>query len=518
MATGNRTLKLSILADVDELKKSLKTGEVEVKGFSDKISDFGKKAGLVFAAAAAAAGAYATKLAVDGVQSALADEQAQLRLADALRTATGATDAQIKATEDYISQTSVAVGIADDELRPAFQRLSIATGNVTKSQDLLNLAIDVSKGTGKDLGQVTEALSKAYGGQSTQLVKLGIGITAAEAKTLDFRGETEKLSDLYGGAASRNAETFQGRIDRLKIGFQEAQEAVGFALLPVIEKLIGYVFQYGVPIINKFKDAFDTIKEAIERNKDEFEAFGKLLRDVVFPIVKNVFGFLLDVGAKAASAIIDAFGTIAGAITPVLNFIIAGINKVIDGLNLVKVGSDIRKISPIGSTGAISSGGGAGTTAGGAGGGFIGGGGVGGGAGGGAGAGSKLSSIGSIEALNSAFEAVTKGFAELDFKLSTNQITTKAALSEFTRLSNEFDRLVSIQQGVSDMAIPSVVSPSAEFLVPFAGTEASLPRPTVINNVYVSGAVVDPEGLNRVLTDIQTQSTARGTVTTPFKL
>ena len=103
--TGSRTLKLSILADVDELKKSLNTGANEVQGFGDKVADFGKKAGLVFAAAAAAAGAYATKLAVDGVKAAMEDEAAQLRLASALKSATGATDAQIKATEDYITKT-----------------------------------------------------------------------------------------------------------------------------------------------------------------------------------------------------------------------------------------------------------------------------------------------------------------------------------------------------------------------------------------------------------------------------
>ena len=36
-------------------------------------------------------------------------------------------------------------------------------------------------------------------------------------------------------------------------------------------------------------------------------------------------------------------------------------------------------------------------------------------------------------------------------------------------------------------------------------------------NIYVSGAVVDPEGLNRTLQDYTTQSNARGTtVYTPF--
>jgi hypothetical protein len=346
MATGNRTLKLSILADVDELKKSLKQGEVEVQGFGDKVSDFGKKAAAAFAIAAAAAAAYATKLAVDGVKAAIEDEAAQLRLASALKSATGATDAQIQATEDYISKTSLAIGIADDELRPAFQRLATATGDVTKSQQLLNLALDISKGTGKDLGAVTEALSKSFNGQDTQLVRLGIGLNATQAKTMSFKDQVELLSNLYGGAAQRNAETFQGRIDRLKVLFDETKESIGQALLPVIERLIGYIFQYGTPIVDKFKSAWNTIQDAIERNRQNFNEFAQLLREVVFPIVSKIFGFLIDVGAKAAAAIVSAFGTIVGAITPVLNFVIDAINKVIDGINLVKK-DDIQKLSPI---------------------------------------------------------------------------------------------------------------------------------------------------------------------------
>lgn len=498
MATGNRTLKLSILADVDELKKSLKTGETEVQGFGDKISDFGKKAGLVFAAAAAAAGAYAAKLAIDGVKSALADEQAQLRLADALRTATGATDAQIRATENYISQTSLAVGIADDELRPAFQRLSIATGDVTKSQDLLNLAIDISKGTGKDLSQVTEALSKAYGGQDTQLARLGIGITAAQAKTMSFKDETQLLSDLYGGAASRNAETFQGRIDRLKIGFDEAKEAVGFALLPIIERLIGYIFEYGVPIINKFKSAFDIIKEALDKNRETFTEFWLLMRDKVFPIVQTVFGFMLDVGAKAAAAIINAFGAIVGAITPVLNFIIDAINTVIKGLNLVKTGSDIQQINKIGS-GAGVAGGDGGGGAGGFGGG-VSGGGVGGGGGGG-GTIAEIAGATSLKNLTDRLLSVQSKITDLTFQTITGGISKTAAKQQLSKLTAEFDVLTN--QANALVAQQPVGTPFGQ-----AGN---------VTNVYVSGAVIDPEGLNRVLTDVQTQSNARGTfVGTPF--
>jgi hypothetical protein len=351
MATGNRTLKLSILADVDDLKKKLGDADKAVESNASKISEFGKKAALAFTVAAAAAVAYAGKLAIDGVKSAIEDEQAQLRLASALKTATGATDAQIKATEEYITKTQLATGVADNDLRNAFQRLSVSTKDVNTSQKLLNLALDVAAGSGKDLTTVTSALAKAYDGQETQLARLGIGLSAADLKAMDFNQTQKALSDLYGGAAARNAETFQGRIDRLKQGFDEAKESVGAALLPIIERLIGYIFQYGVPIVNKFQDAWEVVKKAIDDNKESFDAFVQLLQTVVLPILGKVFSFMIDVGAKAAAAIISAFGAIAGAITPVLNFIIDAINTVIRGLNLVKPGADIGGLNRIGSSG-----------------------------------------------------------------------------------------------------------------------------------------------------------------------
>ena len=51
MATGNRTLKLSILADVDDLKKKLGEADKAVEDNSNKIADFGKKAAAAFAVA-----------------------------------------------------------------------------------------------------------------------------------------------------------------------------------------------------------------------------------------------------------------------------------------------------------------------------------------------------------------------------------------------------------------------------------------------------------------------------------
>jgi hypothetical protein len=294
MATGNRTLKLSILADVDDLKKKLGEADKAVENNSSKISEFGKKAAAAFAVAAAAAVAYGTKLAVDGVKAAIEDEQAQLRLANALREATGATDAQIKATEDMILQTSLATGVADDQLRPAFQRLAVSTKDTTKAQELLNLALDISKGRGLELETVANALGRAQDGNTTALGRLGLGLSKAELSTLSFTEVQQKLSDLYGGAAADNAETFQGKIDRLKVGFDEAKEALGVALLPQVERFIGFLNETGIPTLNAFIAGLTGDKglsASLNETQRSAESFGKGI-SVVAGIISGFITFV----------------------------------------------------------------------------------------------------------------------------------------------------------------------------------------------------------------------------------
>jgi hypothetical protein len=496
MASDSRTLKLSILADVDDLKKKLGDADSAVAQNSSKMSEFGKKAAAAFAIAAAAAAAYAVKLGVDGVKAAIEDEAAQLRLASALRAATGATDAQIAATEDYISKTSLATGVADDELRPALQRLALSTKDTGKAQELLAIALDVSKGSGKDLETVANALGRAQDGNTTSLGRLGLGLSKAELATLSFEQIQTKLSDLFGGAAARNAETFQGRIDVLKNGFNEAKEAVGTALLPIIEQLIEYVIVYGVPIINKFKDAFDVVRDAVERNRENFAEFAELLRTVVFPIVQKVFGFLLDVGAKAASAIIDAFGAVVGAITPVLNFIISAINKVIDGLNLIRGGSDIAKISTIGGAGGGGGGGGFSgiPSAGGVSGGFAGGGGTGGGGGGTGGGGGGGAGIGAIAGATSLTDLANKLVAVQDKITDVTFATLTGGISKSTA-QKQLDQL------------------QAEFRVLEKQATALANNPQILINV----SAIDAEGAARAVSKALNDSAARSTPTLSYQ-
>jgi hypothetical protein len=293
-ANSNRALTLSIVADIDNLQKGLNKADTEIETFGTKVGAFGKKAAAAFAVAAAAAAAYGAKLAIDGVKAAIEDEQAQLRLAAALRTATGATEGQIKATEDFILQTSLATGVADDQLRPAMQRLAVSTKDTGEAQRLLSLALDISKGKGIELETVANALGRAQDGNTAALGRLGLGLSKAELSTLSFTEIQTKLSDLYGGAAATNAETFQGKIDRLKVGFDEAKESLGTALLPFVEQFITFLSETGIPTLNGFIAGLtgdEGLSAALDETQRGAESFGKTIA-AISGIISGFITFL----------------------------------------------------------------------------------------------------------------------------------------------------------------------------------------------------------------------------------
>jgi hypothetical protein len=301
MAGQSRTLKLSILADVDQLKKSLNTGSNEVESFGSKIGDFGKKAGLAFAAAGVAAAAYAGKLLIDGVKSAIADEAAQTKLATTLENVTGATNAQIKAVEAQILKTSLLTGKTDDELRPSFDRLLRSTKDVTRAQELQALALDISAGSGKSLEAVSNALAKSAEGQNTALGKLGVGISAAELKTMSFEEITAKLAGTFENQASKQADTFEGKMLRLNVAFDEAKETVGSYVLDALTPLLDGFVKKGIPAITDFANKLgQTLGPA-------FAVIFKVIRDDLLPILTSWWKFLYE-------EIIPAIGSVVGPI------------------------------------------------------------------------------------------------------------------------------------------------------------------------------------------------------------
>jgi hypothetical protein len=354
---GNRTLKLSILADVDDLKKKLNTSSTEVEGFAGKLEKFGKIAGAAFLAAGAAAVAYAGKLAVDGVKAAIEDEAAQLRLATSLENVTGATKAQIKETESYILKTELAYGITDTKLRPSLDRLVRSTKDVEEAQKLQTLAINIAAGTGKDLQAVSEALAKAHDGNFTALKKLGGGIDENIIKSKDFNAATASLAKTFEGQASKQAETFQGRMDRLKVAFEEGKETIGAKLLPIIEDFINIIVNKVIPNLGKFAAYFDPIKKAIEDNKETFQAFGRFIMDYIVPILSFTLSNAFKVVGVVAGNILTIIGNVIDGITRAVSIAIGAINAVIKAYNAIPLLPNIPTIgSPSGSSVSVPSG------------------------------------------------------------------------------------------------------------------------------------------------------------------
>jgi hypothetical protein len=233
-----RTLKLSLLADVQKFLAGMDQADNSTKSFSSKVGKYSKAMAKSFALAGVAAGAYALKLGVDGVKAAVEDEASQKQLAEALKNTTNATDAQIKSTEDYITKQQLAFGIADTKLRPALANLARATGDVGKAQQLTNLAMDISAATGKDLETVSLTLSKAYNGNIGALTKLGIPLDDAIKKSGDFNLVQGELVRLFGGAAKANTETYAGQLAIVTERVGELKESIGVALLPTMKTLL----------------------------------------------------------------------------------------------------------------------------------------------------------------------------------------------------------------------------------------------------------------------------------------
>jgi hypothetical protein len=233
MAGQSRTLKLALLAEVADFTKNIGTAGKDTQSLGDQFEAFGKKAALAFAAAAAAIGAYAKA----AIENAAADEKAQRNLALTIENTTSATAKQIAGVEKYISTTSLAIGVTDDELRPAFGRLVRSTKDVEDAQKLLNLALDVSTATGKPLEAVANALGKAYDGNLNALGRLGLGIDQSILKSKDFDLVFNTLTDTFGGFAENEADSTEKAFARIKIASDEVQEQIGSALLPVVHQI-----------------------------------------------------------------------------------------------------------------------------------------------------------------------------------------------------------------------------------------------------------------------------------------
>ena len=294
---------------------------LNTKGFDSakkefaSLQGFGAKSGFLLQKAmlpaAGAVSALAGGLAL-AAKAAIADEQSQKLLETQLRATLGPNQALADSMADFVDQTQLATGVADDELRPALAGLVRFTGDAAKAQELLTLSIDASKATGKDLVAVSTAIGKAYDGNFTALKKLGVPLDENIIKTKDFKAAQEALTAQFGGAAAANASTYAGRLQILKIRFDEMVEGIGYRVLPMLGQLLDYVDKLikimderglgGVISelggkLRRFVDPFQAVQDAISRNVDETDGFIDKLKQTGVNVV-NLGSGLLNFGGK----------------------------------------------------------------------------------------------------------------------------------------------------------------------------------------------------------------------------
>jgi hypothetical protein len=336
--------------------------QFDSKGIKSAVKEFkqletvGQKAQFAIkkaAVPAAAALGAVTAIIGDSVKAAIEDQAAQAGLARQIKASTNATDAQVQSVEDYISSLAKSAAISDDEARPAFQKLVVATKDVTKATELMNLATDVAAATGKPLVDVSEALSKGYAGNMKALGALSPEIKAMIKDGASLAEVQAVLTKNFGGAGEAAANTAAGGMKKLGIAFAETKESIGAAFLPIMLKL--------QPVLEKFANW-------AQENPDLLAAviagMGILAGSILAvnaammlnPAVAITAGIVaLGVAIVVAYKKFEGFRTvvrvvvnaIAGYIENMVNGFIKAINLVIYGINLVKPGKDIDPLGEI---------------------------------------------------------------------------------------------------------------------------------------------------------------------------
>jgi len=362
------------------------------KGLNRAINDFkkletnGQKASFAIRKAAVPAGlalAALGAIAFDAVKAFAEDDAAAQKLGTTLKNVTGATEAQIKSVEDFITKTSRAAAVADDQLRPALDSLVRGTGDVTKAQNLLTLALDISAGTGKDLGSVSDALSKAFNGNFMALKKLD----PALAELIKSGASTDEvfaaLGKTFEGQASVAANTTQGSMKNLNIQMGELKESIGAAVMPALQALIPYLMKFATwaqenPDLVKIAGAaivgltasivamniamalnplgamvlgFGAIATGAAIVFVKFEQFRPLLLGLFGPggmavgailyfkdTIIEAFDTIKDFGASIFNGIGTAFKGVINAVVAGLegglNFALKGLNTILDGIDV----------------------------------------------------------------------------------------------------------------------------------------------------------------------------------------
>ena len=190
---------------------------------------------------------------------------------------------------EFIDKLELATGVAGNKLTNAFISLSQATGDATTAQKILSTALDVSLGTGKDLNTITNALQRAYKGETTALARLRIGYTTTELKGRKFEDVIKDLQERFDGAAGKATDTFAGKMARLSASVEQAKEAFGEGLVSGLEDADIAIEDLQEGIINLGKALGDLSAAVVEFGKDAKDTFQDIVDSAPFKALGALF-------------------------------------------------------------------------------------------------------------------------------------------------------------------------------------------------------------------------------------
>jgi hypothetical protein len=400
MVAQSRTLKLSILADVDQLKKSLKSAGTDVENSSSKLGEFSKKAGLAFAAAAAAASAFAVKIGIDAVKAAsdlsetiskvgvlFGDTSKEIeKFAEGAAASLGQTKQQALDAAATFATFGKSAGLSGQELSNFsidFVKLSsdLASFNNTSPEQAINAIGSALRGEAEPLRAYGVLLDDASLRQAA--LELGIINTTKNAltpqqKVLAAQALIYKQTGTAQGDFERTSDGLANKTRILSAQLENAKTVIGTALLPIVlqlatafsDKIIPLVQKFtesfsntqgnlgGVlittgqilrntftPIVNGLVTAFGYVRKAIGQNLDEFKQFGGYIAKFLAPIIGTVLGGALQLVGKIAEGVINVIGSVLGVLNNLISGAVAGINALIGLYNSVPFLPNVSKIS-----------------------------------------------------------------------------------------------------------------------------------------------------------------------------
>ena len=212
-------------------KKQFKEADKAVKGLQKSVKNLAGAAGIGLSTAAV------IKFGKASAAAFIENEKSARRLAISVKNL--GLSFETPRIERFLDEVSRMAGVEGERLRSSFQTLLQTTGSVTKSQELLTQALDISAGAGVELETVTSDLAASYIGNNKGLSKYYLGLTKAELKTMTFAEVQKKLNDQFSGANAEYLETYAGKMQVLKEAADGAQEVIGGALLNAMTDLFG---------------------------------------------------------------------------------------------------------------------------------------------------------------------------------------------------------------------------------------------------------------------------------------